>query len=196
MFRYFCSCSDICKYPGSVVLVSPGRVVVVLTLQLGTAGPGPDTVIVMKSDPICNKTPHKQTTLTLHYLAAPAPDLLTRADLSWLELVRVVGGWRYLECPLVLAELVPAEPLPAEPDLHGRPLVLHQLAGLGQGVQHVLACWLMVSAGIWYLAWLVVAGGWYLRSEVIFKKSSNLYCRLNLGRVLMVGTKVSKGFFV
>ena len=57
MFRYFCSCSDICKYPGSVVLVSPGRVVVVLTLQLGTAGPGPDTVIVMKSDPICNKTP-------------------------------------------------------------------------------------------------------------------------------------------
>ena len=82
MFRYFCSCSDICKYPGSVVLVSPGRVVVVLTLQLGTAGPGPDTVIVMKSDPICNKTPHKQTTLTLHYLAAPAPDLLTRADLS------------------------------------------------------------------------------------------------------------------
>ena len=34
------------------------------------------------------------------------------------------------------------------------------------------------------------------RSEVIFKKSSNLYCRLDLGRVLMVGTKVSKGFFV
>ena len=33
-------------------------------------------------------------------------------------------------------------------------------------------------------------------SEVIFKKSSNLYCRLDLGRVLMVGTKVSKGFFV
>ena len=36
----------------------------------------------------------------------------------------------------------------------------------------------------------------YTRSEVIFKKSSNLYCRLNLDRVLMVGTKVSKGFFV
>ena len=35
-----------------------------------------------------------------------------------------------------------------------------------------------------------------VRSEVILKKSSNLYCRLNLGRVLMVGTKVSKGFFV
>ena len=35
-----------------------------------------------------------------------------------------------------------------------------------------------------------------VRSEVIFKKSSNLYCRLDLGRVLMVGTKVSKGFFV
>ena len=34
------------------------------------------------------------------------------------------------------------------------------------------------------------------RSEVIFKKSSNLYCRLDLVRVLMVGTKVSKGFFV
>ena len=34
------------------------------------------------------------------------------------------------------------------------------------------------------------------RAEVIFKRSSNLYCRLDLGRVLMVGTKVSKGFFV
>ena len=34
------------------------------------------------------------------------------------------------------------------------------------------------------------------RSEVIFKKSSNLYCMLELRRVLMVGTKVSKGFFV
>ena len=34
------------------------------------------------------------------------------------------------------------------------------------------------------------------RSEVIFKKSSNLYCRFRFKRVLMVGTKVSKGFFV
>ena len=34
------------------------------------------------------------------------------------------------------------------------------------------------------------------RSEVILKKSSNLYCMLELRRVLMVGTKVSKGFFV
>ena len=86
----------------------------------------------MKSDPICNKT-QAQTTLTLHYPAAPAPDLLTKV---------------YLECPLVLAELVPEEPLPAEPDLHGRPLVLHQLARLGQGVQHGLASWLLVAAGI------------------------------------------------
>ena len=38
--------------------------------------------------------------------------------------------------------------------------------------------------------------GHVIRSEVIFKKSSNLYCRLDLRRVLMVGTKVSKGFFV
>ena len=38
---------------------------------------------------------------------------------------------------------------------------------------------------------------WILsRSEVILKKSSNLYCMLELRRVLMVGTKVSKGFFV
>ena len=35
-----------------------------------------------------------------------------------------------------------------------------------------------------------------VRSEVILKKSSNLYCMLELRRVLMVGTKVSKGFFV
>ena len=44
--------------------------------------------------------------------------------------------------------------------------------------------------------WLNSNGYLYIRSEVIFKKSSNLYCRLDLGRVLMVGTKVSKGFFV
>ena len=43
---------------------------------------------------------------------------------------------------------------------------------------------------------LSTRGTWCGRSEVILKKSSNLYCRMDLGRVLMVETKVSKGFFV
>ena len=35
------------------------------------------------------------------------------------------------------------------------------------------------------------------RAELIWKKSSNLYCRLDIGMyVLMVETKVYKGFFV
>ena len=45
-------------------------------------------------------------------------------------------------------------------------------------------------------AWSSRVASIYVRLEVIFKKSSNLYCRLDLVRVLMVGTKVSKGFFV
>ena len=72
---------------------------------------------------------------------------------------------------------------------------------LGPGVSSYKGYLLWVSGGTavnltQVPALLVISLTVEIRSEVILKKSSNLYCRLDLGRVLMVGTKVSKGFFV
>ena len=46
-----------------------------------------------------------------------------------------MGG--YLQESLLLGQPVPLQPLLGEPDLHGRPLVLHHLTGLWQGVHAV-----------------------------------------------------------
>ena len=85
MLRYFwCCCLPPLrsyKYPRSVVPLSPPRGGAI-NPPAGHSGPGPSqTIIGMKSDPICNKT-QAQTTLTLHYPAAPAPDLLTKCTWS------------------------------------------------------------------------------------------------------------------
>ena len=47
------------------------------------------------------------------------------------------------------------------------------------------------APGTLYWVWRIC-----IRSEVILKKSSNLYCQVQVRRVLMLGTKVSEGFFV
>ena len=70
------------------------------------------------------------------------------------------------------------------------------LTGMGRGV---MVAMVVVSIKGLHTALTVVTilDLLLIKAEVIFKRSSNLYCRIaGFRRVLMVGIKVSKGFFV